>query len=108
QYEAFMALREDTKVWSERWGGVTIWRDSLEVLFSRAYHLGEEKTKAYIERLWTHELHGKQILRQLRTFEGILPSSKGITNILWSYQQELVITLVQGITIIQTKLPFLR
>lgn len=108
QYSTLLCLRDDIKIWCSYWGGIQAWPETFELIFHRASKRGKDKVGRFIERVLVHELRGKSLLRQLQFIEGSLPDSEAVLRSLWSYQQEQVITLVQGITIIQTKLPILR
>lgn len=108
-YNRFVSLRSDIQQWASHWGGVSAWPYTFEILFFRALARGPERVQHFINVLGGHELKGKVLLLSLQTFQGGLPDSKNpfAIPLLWSYQQEQLMTLVQGLTIIQTRVPFM-
>lgn len=107
-YDHFVEIRESVKIWSSMWGGVSAWSDTLEILFYRALARGPERTDYFIRRLCAHEMKGRELLRSLEKIEGCLPNDATLVSTLWCYQQELVIEVVRGLTIVQTRLPIMR
>lgn len=108
QWVDLMELRESVISWSSVWGGIKAWPETLEILFSRANRRGPEKLRRFVERLLLHEAHGKRFFRELQSLDGMLPTGQAPLRSLWNFQQEQIVTMVEGLTIIQTKLPILR
>ncbi|KDR73875.1 hypothetical protein GALMADRAFT_50563, partial [Galerina marginata CBS 339.88] len=108
ELESFLKVREKVQKWGSYWGGIAAWPDTFEVLLHRAIARGPERVLQFIERLWSHELVGREILRSLQVMDGYLPDRPMAVKILWAYQQEQLMTMVQGLTTIQTRLPIIR
>jgi len=106
QYDNFIALRENVIKWGSYWGGVNAWPDTLDYLFHCAKNHGTPER--FIEKVWTHELCGHELLHALQVIIGILPQGAVAVCMIWAYQQEQVIMVTQGISIIWTKLPLFR
>lgn len=107
-YDRYMHLRQSIITWSGQWGGPALLSDTIDVLYYRAMKGGNRKMVKLIEQLWVYEAHGKLLLREVQVLEGGLPHSALAIASIWMHQQELVITLTQCLTIVQTKLQIMR
>ena len=85
QYDYFIRLYQDVKSWASCLGGIEVWPDTLDIAFERAYARGYAPTSRFVERLFSHELARKQLLRNLQSLEGRLPCNNTAIRVLWSY-----------------------
>ncbi|KAJ3506798.1 hypothetical protein NLJ89_g6670 [Agrocybe chaxingu] len=97
-------LRSRVAEWSARWGGVTNWEDTLELLFQRALSRGKDATVKFARKLFWQSDKGKGILEMFQGWQGgSMPQNPSLLSELWRYQQEQVKILVRGVTIIDTR-----
>lgn len=107
-YDHFITTRKSVLEWGSLWGGIPAGSETLEILFCRALARGPERVQYFIQRICAHETKGTELLKALQINKLFLPGDIKLVSILWDYQQEQVIEVVRGLTIIQTRVPIMR
>ncbi len=101
-YNDFLQNRAIAAEWSRRWGGVANWPYSLEIELERLKSRGPEGISKFYRRLWQHEHRGRRLLYdiQKQTIKTLPPNDEAIMQ-LWNLQQDQVIVLTRGLTILE-------
>ena len=101
-YDEFLWNRGITVDWSRRWGGVANWPHSLEIELDRLKARGPEGISKFYRRLWQHEHRGRHLLYEIQkqTIMTLPPNDEAIMQ-LWNLQQDQVIVLTRGLTILE-------
>ena len=101
-YDEFLWNRAITADWSRRWGGVANWPHSLEIELERLKSRGPEGISTFYRRLWQHEHRGRYLLYEIQkqTIMTLPPNDEAIMQ-LWNLQQDQVMVLTRGLTIME-------
>lgn len=101
-YKSFLWYRGVVSDWTKCWGGMANWPRNLEVELDRARGNGPEAIALFFRRLWNHEHRGRYLLHAIQTqTSSSLPSNPEAIMCLWNLQQDQIIVLTRGLTIIE-------
>lgn len=101
-YESFLWYRSIISSWSRCWGGMADWPRNLEVELDRARGNGPEALARFFRRMWNHEQRGRFLLHSIqKQTASSLPANPEAIMTLWNLQQDQVIVLTRGLTIIE-------
>ncbi|TEB23693.1 hypothetical protein FA13DRAFT_1797878 [Coprinellus micaceus] len=114
-FDRFLIIWEHSKQWASIWGGISVWPESLEVLFTTAAATqqapqasSEERTHEFMLQAMTHAEHGKSLLRLLQNIEGILPSETRALKLLWKMHTDTAVMLATGIATIDARVSVMK
>lgn len=102
-YEAFLQTRDLVASWSRYWTGMEQWPEALDAAFQRHKQYGPEGVHTFIRKLWYHEQRGRQLLHRIQSRRSgdSLPSNPEALMALWNLQQDQVMVLTRGLTIME-------
>lgn len=103
EWERLQALERIVAQWGSKWGGVSAWSHSLEDEFQMAYFGGKEALVEWSQEVWSHADAGRDLLQELESWDGRLPTSPQEMRILWSHFRTLHRTLITGIVSIEAR-----
>ncbi|KAH6907857.1 hypothetical protein BKA70DRAFT_1427683 [Coprinopsis sp. MPI-PUGE-AT-0042] len=102
-YDRFVEVRERCVQWMSIWGGITVWPESVEVIFVQALKKGVDEAKKWSWELTDHAHTGRVLLAHLQHLEGVLPSNQNQLRELWRLQFDQVVQLSKGIAMLETR-----
>ena len=103
EWEKMEVIRTEVVRWASIWGGVACWPDSLELMFQAACAEGRQRTIDWSLEVWSHMETGRQLLQLLENLDGELPDHPYVLRVLWREYRNAISTLVEGTTIIKTR-----
>ena len=103
EWSKLQDLRFQINRWASIWGGVHFWPDSLQSLFTTVCSQGVQAVNDWSLQVWQHADAGRELLAACRALDGELPEEFYAIRIMWREYSKLIELLVQGITIIETR-----
>jgi len=103
EWERLQALQQIVTQWGSKWGGISAWSYSLEDEFQMAYFGGKDTLLEWSQEVWSHADAGRDLLQELESWDGRLPTNPQQVRILWSNFWILHRTLITGIVSIETR-----
>lgn len=104
EWRRLQILRFQINLWASIWGGVQFWSDSLQQIFTSVCSEGTQAVNNWSLEIWRHADAGRELLVACKGLEGDLPDEPYAIRIMWREYSKLIELLVQGITIIDTRL----
>ena len=103
-------LNRIVRLWSSVWSGLLCWPMRLEDMFREVYKRGDdEEIMRWSVEVWEHADSGRLLLEEVEHWSGRLPVQDArAMKILWKEFQGMHYLLVQGITIIETRVSVLN
>lgn len=102
-YNHFMYTRDLVARWSKYWTGMENWPEALDTAFERHKGYGPDGASLFLRKIWYHEQRGRQLLHRIQSQRsaGSLPSNPEALMALWNLQQDQVMVLTRGLTIME-------
>jgi hypothetical protein len=102
-------LNRLVRQWSSIWGGGLCWPMSLEDMFREVYPRGDDAIMEWSIQIWEHADVGRLLLEEVECWTGRLPVEDArAMKIFWKQFQGMHFLLIQGITIIETRVSVLN
>ena len=109
EWERMHELNRIVRQWTSVWGGGLCWPMSLEEMFRAVYPRGDEAIMDWSVQIWEHADVGHLLLEEVECWTGRLPVQDArAMKIFWKEFQGMHYLLVQGITIIETRVSILN
>jgi hypothetical protein len=109
EWERMQELNRIVRQWTSIWGGVLCWPMSLEEMFRDVCPRGDEAMMDWSIQIWEHADVGHLLLEEVECWTGRLPVQDArAMKIFWKEFQGMHYLLVQGITIIETRVSVLN
>lgn len=110
EWDRMQVLNRIVKQWSSIWGGLLCWPMRLEDMFREISSQGtDESIMDWSIHVWEHADVGRVLLDEVEHWTGRLPvQDPRAMKILWKEFQGMHFLLVQGITIIETRVSVLN
>lgn len=106
EYTRFLQLRRDVLTWASVWGGYAAWTDTLQVQFNQAHE--DNKVDEWMEAVVEHANKGRKLLHSLKDMQGTLPHDDWKIHELWRLEVEMLIIVVEGLAVIETRANIVR
>lgn len=109
EWERMQELSRIVREWTSVWGGIICWPMSLEDKFREVLPRGDEVIMNWSLQIWEHADVGRLLLDEVECWTGRLPvQDERAMKIFWKEFQGMHYLLVQGITIIETRVSALN
>jgi hypothetical protein len=109
EWERMQVLNRIVRLWSSIWGGLICWPMRLEDMFREVFSGGDDVIMEWSIQVWEHADVGRTLLDEVEHWTGRLPvQDPRAMKILWKEFQGMHYLLIQGITIIETRVSVLN
>jgi len=109
EWDRMNELFRIVRTWSSIWGGWLCWTMALEDMFRQVYAQGDNAIMDWSMGVWEHADAGRLLLEEVERWTGRLPvQDPRAMKIFWNSFQSMHYILIQGITIIETRVSVLN